>query len=164
MKAEYTDVWFEKGVEVAGSQKTVHLPFSRISARALVVRKHDGALLGALHQEGGRYALPGGAMDDGESSAETVARELAEENIHLAGADDGWDLRVAVDYFDGYRELSIWHIIEVDDAIIGKCEENIDCRWIQQDEDVWHPFMRERLLLILNQSLPELVKSRLVVQ
>ena len=164
MKAVYRDVWFEKGVETTGSMKTVELPFRRVSARALIVRRRDGAILGALHRERGRYALPGGAFDDGESSVDAVVRELAEENIKLIGADDEWETRIAVDYFDGYQELSVWHIVQVDDVEIGESEENVDCRWVQQEEDAWHPFMHERLILVLSRNLPDLVNSSVVVE
>ena len=163
MKAEYLDVWFEQGVEKTGAQKSVELPFRRVSARALIVRTHDGALLGALHREGGRYALPGGAFEDGESSSEAVLRELAEENIKLIAPDSEWGTRIAVDYFDGFRELSVWHIIEVEDVTIGESEENVDCRWVQQGEDVWHPFMHERLILVLSRNLPDLAHTTIVV-
>ena len=141
----------------------MELPFRRASARALVVRSRDGALLGALHREGGRYALPGGAFEDGETSAEAILRELEEENIKLIDPDSEWESRIAVDYYGGYRELSIWHIIEVEEVIVGESEENVDCRWVQQDEDVWHPFMRERLLLILSRNLPDQIKMKIIV-
>lgn len=157
MKAEYEDVWFDRGFEKTGDPKTVELPFRRASARALIVRRNDGAILGALHREGGRYALPGGAFEDGESSAEAVVRELAEENIKLINSDDEWKTQIAVDYFDGYQELSVWHIFLVDEVEVGESEENVDCRWIGQEEDAWHAFMHERLLLVLNQVLPDVV-------
>jgi 8-oxo-dGTP pyrophosphatase MutT (NUDIX family) len=163
MKAEYTDVWFTQSKEVSGSPKTVELPFRRVSARALVVRRRDRAILGALHQEGSRYALPGGAFNDGETSAKAVIRELKEENIKLISPDEEWRSRIAVDYYDGYYELSIWHVIQVDDAEIGESEELVHCRWIQQDEDVWHPFMHERLILVLKRLLPELAPTKLVI-
>lgn len=163
MKAEYTEVWFNQGAEEPGSLKTVELPFGRVSARALVVRQRDGAILGALHQGGSRYALPGGAFNDGETSAEAVTRELTEENIKLISPDGEWRSRIAVDYFDGYYELSVWHVIQVDDAEVGESEELVDCRWIQQDEDVWYPFMHERLILILERLMPDLTAVKLAV-
>jgi 8-oxo-dGTP pyrophosphatase MutT (NUDIX family) len=164
MRSEYTDTWLEDGQEKIGDQKVVDLPFTDASARALIIRKRDGALLGTLHQKGSRYALPGGAFEDGESSAEAILRELAEEHIELLGVDDKWRSRIEVDYFDGYRELSVWHIFEVDDARIGVSDENVESRWVLQDEDVWHPFMRERILLILHRHLPALTKLKLKLE
>lgn len=163
MKFEYIETWVENGVVHKGSKKTVYLPFETTSARALIVRQGDSALLGTQHQEGSRYALPGGAFEEGENSEETILRELDEEKIRLIGSDEQWRDRIAVDFYPGYRELSIWHIFLVGDAEIGDTEENIETRWVQQSEDVWHPFMRERLLLILHQHLPNQVKARLAL-
>ena len=156
MKAEYTDVWFVNGREISGEWKEVELPFRRISARAIIVRRKDSSILGTLHREGGRYALPGGGLENGESTIETVQRELSEENIVLKMPE--WNVNVAVDFYDGYEELSIWHMVLVEDASIGASEENIESRWVGQDEDVWYPSMRENLVLAINRYLPDQAK------
>ncbi len=156
MKAKYNEVWFVDGQEVQLGEKTVSLPFGRASARALIIRRGDGAILGTLHHEGGKLAPPGGAIDDGESSAEAIARELEEENIQLVGNSEDWETRIAVGYYAGYKELSIWHIFDVDDAHIGECDENILSRWVGQEEDVWYPNMREWIIMTLNAHLPAL--------
>ncbi len=161
MKAQYTDVWFDQGKEIHGSAKTVNLPFRRISARALIIRRKDGSIIGTLHRKNGRYALPGGAVEDGESTKQAVKRELAEENFNLINPE--WESKVIVDYFDGYGELNVWHIIIVDDVEIGFSEENIESRWVTQEEDVWYPFMHERILLALNNYLPELCNAKIEV-
>lgn len=163
MKSEFTEVWYENGVEITGGHRMVHLPFKRASARALILRRDDGAILGTLHRVGGNFALPGGSIEDGESSAGAVMRELAEENIHLIEASRFWENRVAVDYFDGYQELSVWHIFDVEDASIGVSEENIESRWVQQEEEIWYPFMHEKIILLINQFLPDLARRRLIV-
>jgi 8-oxo-dGTP pyrophosphatase MutT (NUDIX family) len=164
MKSEFTEVWFENGVEITGTHKTVNLPFKRASARALIVRRGDGAILGTLHREGGHFALPGGAIEDGESSAEAVKRELAEEHIRLIEPGVSWEKRVGLDYFEGYRELSIWHIFDVKDASIGVSEENLESRWVGQEEEIWYPFMHQKIILLINQFLPNLAVKRLVVE
>jgi len=162
MRANYTDVWYLKGQEISGSQKAVDLPFNRVSARAIIVRREDGSLLGTLHKQGGMYALPGGAVEDGESTLQAVIRELTEENINLINPE--WLPSVAVDYFEGYCELSVWHIVLVEDADIGESDENIESRWITQDEDVWYPFMHENLVIALNLYVPGLAKAATAVQ
>jgi 8-oxo-dGTP pyrophosphatase MutT (NUDIX family) len=161
MKAQYTDVWFDQDREIPGSEKSVNLPFRKISARALIIKKKDGFIIGTLHRKNGKYALPGGALENGESTEQAVRRELAEENFKLISPE--WETRVVVDYFDGYGELSVWHIIIVDDVEIGFSEENIKSRWVGQEEDVWYPFMHERILLTLNNYLPELCKAKIEV-
>jgi 8-oxo-dGTP pyrophosphatase MutT (NUDIX family) len=162
MKAEYTDVWYVEGKKVITHPKTVELPFQRISARALILRRGDHRILGTLHREKGMFALPGGNVEDGESTAQALKRELDEENFVLHAAE--WDPRVTVDYFDGYKELNVWHLITVDDVDIGHSEENIESRWLDQDEDVWYPFMREGLILTINRYFPDLSASKLVIQ
>ena len=163
MKSEYIDVWYTDGIESTGKHKVIDLPFKRACARALIIRRVDGAILGTLHREGGRFAPPGGSIEDGESSAQAVMRELTEENFTLIEPDTDWENRVAVDYFDGYRELGVWHIFHVEDVSIGGSEENIKSRWVQQDEDVWYPYMHERIILAINRFLPELANKKLII-
>ncbi len=95
MKAEYVDVIFgSSGEEIVGNSKTIRLPFRRTSTRAIIVRRKDGAILGTLHHKGGKYALPGGVIDNGESAEKALLRELEEENITLIGSDDAWHDRI----------------------------------------------------------------------
>jgi len=72
MKAEYQDIFVIKGKGIAGDYKSITLPFTHVSSRAIILRKEDGAILGALHRPDGSYALPGGAIDDGESAEDGV--------------------------------------------------------------------------------------------
>lgn len=164
MKAEFTETFVAAdGTVTPGTRRAVGLPFSRVSARAAIVRRRDGAIVGTVHYRGARCALPGGVVDDGESAEEAVVRELREENITLIGDDGRWRERVAVDAFPGYHELAVWYVFVVDDADIGPCDETVDTRWVQQDEDVWHPLMRERILLAVQAFAPDLVKRRVRV-
>jgi len=164
MKSEYTEVWTENGVEIPITKKIVNLPFKRTSARALVVRKRDGAILGTLHVNRGNYALPGGAFENGETSAEAVMRELEEENIVLINKDPSWKNKINVDYYEGYSELSVWHLIAVEDAEFGDCEENIESRWVSQDEDVWHPHLREKIIFAISRLLPDMTIKSLKIE
>ena len=164
MRSEYTEVWSVDGEEIVGQQKVVFLPFKRVSARAIIIREKDGAILGTLHRQGGRYALPGGALEDGENTLDAVLRELDEENIHLVEPDKSLETALAIDYFDGYGELSAWHFFPVVDAHIGESQENIESRWVSQDEDVWYPYMRERLLIEINKHLPHLARKTVQIR
>jgi len=134
------------------------LPFNRVSARAIIVRHSDGAILGTLHRKNGRYALPGGAVDDNERVEDTILRELKEENITLIDSDDYWHERITVDYYHGYQELSVWYLFVVQGADVKPCEENIETRWIGQDEDAWYSLMKEKILLALQKQAPSLLK------
>jgi hypothetical protein len=86
-----------------------------------------------------------------------LQRELEEEGIHLIGSDEGWSERLGVDYYGGYNELCLWYIFLVDDAETQENEEILEWKWIQQDEDLWYPYMREKILLNLLQHVPDLV-------
>ncbi len=159
MEATYQEVWSTEDRLIYGETKTIYLPFRRVSARALIVRRSDSAILGVLHRTGGRLALPGGAIDDGEGPIQALARELEEEKITLIGDSGEWQARFEVDYYHGYGELSLWHIFDVEDVEIGECDENIQVRWVAQDEQVWYPGIRERILLILRRHLPALLSG-----
>lgn len=163
MKAEYIDTWYIAGEEITGNQKVVDLPFRRTCARALIVRKNDRHILGTLHREDGKYALPGGAIENNESAARAVARELEEEKIILVDPEPGWEELIAVDYYVGYKELSVWFIIPVEDAEIGVSEENIESKWISQGEDIWYPFLLERIILTLSRIKPELADRSILI-
>ena len=163
MKAEYDDVFFLDGVETLIGHKTIEMPFRRVSARGIIFREKDGAVVGSLHHVGGSYALPGGAVDDGENTHEALMRELQEENIVMEGLDPNWMEKIVVDCYPGYYELTLWYIVIVQDAKFQACEEVVETRWIHQDEDVWYPGMRTKIILALNQYVPELVKNKLQV-
>lgn len=115
--------------------------------------------MGTLHHRNGKFALPGGSIDHGENAEDAVVRELDEENIRLVGSDDEWRERMFVDYYHGYRELSIWYLFVVEDTEIKPCHETIKTRWIEQREDLWYPSIREKILLNMKLIKPELVKA-----
>ena len=129
-----------------------------MSARAIIIRRSDGVILGTLHHKNGRYALPGGAVEDNEKVEDAILRELQEENIILMDSDDNWHERITVDYYHGYQELSVWYLFVVEDADVKPCEENIETRWVSQDEDAWYPLMKEKIMLAIQRQAPSLLK------
>jgi len=157
MKVEYQDTLIVNGVEIKGDRKIISLPFTHISVRAIILRVSDGAILGALHRPEGKYALPGGAIDDGEKAEDALIRELEEEKIHLIDSDENWRQRLGVDYYGGYNELCLWYLFLVGGVEIGESDENLDVKWIRQDEESWYPYNREKILLNLLQYVPNLV-------
>jgi hypothetical protein len=60
MNVEFIEHFVLDGQVVRGTRKSISLPFTRVSARAIVVRRKDGAVLSALHHNHGKYALQGG--------------------------------------------------------------------------------------------------------
>ena len=159
MKIIYTDTMIINGERIKGEQKSNYLPFSHVSSRAIIIRRSDGAFLGALHRADGNYALPGGALDDGERAEEALIRELEEEGIELIGSDGRWEERLGVDYFSGYNELCLWYLFLVDRVELSEDDELLDIRWISQNENPWYPGTHEKILLSLRQYLPELIQE-----
>lgn len=158
MKATFTEITYFHGVPVShGKKKKVKLPFDRVSARAILLRRGDGAILGVRHGPTRLFALPGGGVDDGETPAQTVSRELSEEGFTLIGADDDWQERFGVDYYARYRELNFWFLITVEDASIKPNPEIHEWRWVRQDENPWYPGMGALILLFIQKYLPEMV-------
>jgi ADP-ribose pyrophosphatase YjhB (NUDIX family) len=163
MNVEFTEHFILDGQVVRGAPKSILLPFTRVSARAIVVRQEDGAVLGALHHNHGKFALPGGTIDHGEDVYTAVMRELDEENIRLVGSDGNWRERMFVDYYHGYKELSVWFVFIVEDAEIGPCHELVETRWIEQEEEIWYPSLRGKILFNIKSVRPDLLKVGLVI-
>ncbi len=132
-------------------------PFEFITARAIVVRRRDGALLGALHRIDGKYALIGGLVEENESPEQALLRELEEEKVRLIGSDQAWEGRLATDYYHGDGSLNLWYLFVVDDVQLGQNEEVVDTRWFNQTQDVWYPGMREKICLTINDYVPDLL-------
>lgn len=157
MQATFHEINYYDGQTLDLGPKTVTLPFHRISARALIVRRTDGAILGVRHGPTRRYALPGGGVDDGETPAQTLRRELSEEGITLIGADEEWEARFGLDYYAGYKELNFWFLILVDDAHMTPNPEIYEWQWVRKDEDPWYPGMGALIGLLVQKYLPEMV-------
>jgi 8-oxo-dGTP pyrophosphatase MutT (NUDIX family) len=137
--------------------RTGNLPFKKITARAIILRRKDGALLGALHRKNGKYALMGGSVEKGETPEHALIRELDEENVRLVDNLQGWENRLSVDYHDGDGSLNVWYIFIVDDVQLGENEEVLDTRWFDQTQDVWYPGMREKICLAIKKYVPDLL-------
>ena len=148
-------------INQSGNDKEAHninLPFAMVTARAIIIRQDDGAILAMVHHEGAKYALPGGLIDDGENAHEAVTRELEEENVQLSGIAAGWEENIYVDYFAGYKALSLWFVIPVEDATFGPNPETLETRWVQQSEEVWHPGMRAKIMMAVREYVPGMVR------
>jgi ADP-ribose pyrophosphatase YjhB (NUDIX family) len=142
---------------------TKRFPFKRITVRAIILRRADGALYGVLHLPTSSFSPPGGAIESGETTEQTLLRELEEEQIRLIAPDAGWVERIAVDYFHGKHELNIWYIFLVDDVQQGTSEEILEGRWLDQSQDVWYPGMREKIFLAIRQYLPDMLRLDVTV-
>ncbi|GAB4578839.1 MAG: hypothetical protein Fur0022_15760 [Anaerolineales bacterium] len=160
MQATFHEINHSNDQIIDLGSKTVTLPFHRVSARALILRRSDGAILGVRHGPTRRMALPGGGVDDGESPAQALRRELSEEGFTLIGADDAWEERFGVDYYAGYKELNFWFLIPVEDATLTPTPEIYAWQWVPQAENPWYPGMGALILLLIQKYLPEHFKAQ----
>ena len=55
-------------------------------------------------------------------------RELEEENITLIESDGAWSERMSIDYHASYRELNVWYVFIIEDAVIGPCHETVESK------------------------------------
>lgn len=154
MRATFHEINYYDGQTFDLGEKTVTLPFHRISARAIIVRRVDGAILGVRHGPTRRAALPGGGVDDGETPAQALRRELSEEGFTLIGADDVWAERFGVDYYAGYKELNFWFLITVEEVQVTPNPEIFASQWVQQAENPWYPGMGTLIRLLVEKYLP----------
>jgi NADH pyrophosphatase NudC (nudix superfamily) len=137
--------------------KMENFPFKKVTARAIIIRRRDGALLGALHRKDGKYAPLGGLVEVGETPEQALIREFDEEKVLLIGNDKAWQDRLAVDYHHEDGSLNLWYLFIVDDVQLGQNPEVLDTRWFDQTQDVWYPGMREKICLAIENYLPDLL-------
>jgi hypothetical protein len=156
VKAHWSDTKVVDGKHVPGDKKTIDLPFEQVTVRALIVRRSDRAVLGALHRPDGCYALPGGSIKNRENPQDALLRELEEEGIAMIGGDEGWRERLAVDYFRGYNQLSLWYLFLVNDVSVTPMDELLQVGWITPDQDPWYPNQRARIQSWINEYLGDL--------
>jgi 8-oxo-dGTP pyrophosphatase MutT (NUDIX family) len=164
MKATFNEINYYNAQTCDLGPKTVILPFHRISARAILVRRTDGAILAVRHGPTRMLALPGGGVDDGETPAQALLRELSEEGFTMVSADEEWQERFGVDYYTGYKELNFWFLITVKDVEISPNPEIYEWKWVSQDggmqtENLWYPGMGALILLLVQKYLPKHFKT-----
>lgn len=147
-------------------QSTIELPFDEVTARAILIRRRDGAVLGVIHSHrtDGKYTLPGGHVHDGESADGALMRELEEEGIRLVDADERWREKLVVDYYHATQTLNLWYLIMVDDASVsGLSDEVQEARWLDQSQSVWYPTLHEKICLAIQDNLPDLLRVHVSV-
>lgn len=161
MKANYSgNPEINQGGELK-QERSIELPFESVVVRAILIRRNDGAFLGVLYDQKDKYALPGGLIEDKESADNAILRILEESRIILVGSDKKWRDRLSVDYFHGFRSLSLWYIFMVDDVQLGTTSLAKELRWLDQSQDVWYPNMREKICLAVQENAPDLLQLNL---
>ncbi|MFI7670816.1 NUDIX hydrolase [Nocardia sp. NPDC049526] len=123
-------------------------------AVSALVRDADGRILMIHRTDNDKYSIPGGGMEVGETVADAVAREVAEETgiqvrpIGIVGIFS--DPRHVIAYDDGEvrQEFSICFGAEPIGGTLSTSSESKAVRWVPPEEiselDI-HPSIRERI-------------------
>ena len=136
---------------------TYKLPFEHASARAIIIRRKDGALLGVLNNADHKYEAPGEPIAAGETPAEALLRLFEKRHFLMVDSDVRWENRMSVDFSQNVNQLDIYYIFLVDDVRVGGSTEIMEVRWLDQTQDVWRPLLREKILLALKEYFPEML-------
>lgn len=115
-------------------------PNAMVVAASAVVVDEAGALLLTQRTDSGNWALPGGALELGESIADCVAREVREEaglNVEVTGMVGIYtDPRHVIAYDDGEvrQQFNICLTARVLSGQLGKSDESSDIAFIAPGE------------------------------
>jgi hypothetical protein len=136
---------------------TYKLPFKHASARAIIVRRKDGALLGVLNNTDHKYEAPGEPIAAGDTAVEALFRFFEERHFLMVDSDVRWENRLSVDSSQNANQLDMYYIFLVEDVRVGGSTEMLEVRWLDQTQDVWRPLLREKILLAIKEYFPELL-------
>lgn len=129
-------------------------PNSMVVAASAVVTDDAGRLLLVRRGDSGNWALPGGAMDLGESVTDCAAREVAEETglaVEVTGLVGIYtDPRHVIAYSDGEvrQQFNICLTARVTGGQLAKSDESSDIAYVtpaELPELSIHPTQRLRL-------------------
>lgn len=111
-----------------------------VGASALILDQAGERVLLTRRTDNGRWCLPGGRMDPGESLAETCVREVREETglevevVRLIGLYSSPDVLVV--YADGNRRqiVAAHFLVRVVGGTLGLSNETSEAGYFSQDE------------------------------
>jgi ADP-ribose pyrophosphatase YjhB (NUDIX family) len=111
-----------------------------VGASALILDQAGERMLLTRRTDNGRWCLPGGRMDPGESLAETCVREVREETglevevVRLIGLYSSPDVLVV--YADGNRRqiVAAHFLVRIVGGTLGLSDETTEAGYFSQDE------------------------------
>lgn len=115
-------------------------PNSLVVAASAVVTNADGAVLLQRRSDNSRWSVPGGAMELGESIAETAIREVREETgleveiVRLVGIYSDPGHIVAYDDGEVRQQFSICFACRVTGGSLTTSDESSEVRFFQPSE------------------------------
>lgn len=127
---------------------------SLVPAASAVVVDDEGRILVARRRDNDLWTIPGGAMEPGETIAQTAVREVKEEtgiDVEVVGLVGLYsDPRHVVEYSDGEvrQQFSICFACRPTSAVTAPSDETSEIRYVEPDElhalDI-HPSIRLRI-------------------
>lgn len=127
---------------------------SLVPAASAVVADEQGRILVARRRDNDLWTIPGGAMEPGESIAQTAAREVKEEtgiDVEITGLVGIYsDPRHVVEYSDGEvrQQFSICFVCAPRSSETATSDETSEIRWIAPealDDLEMHPSIQLRI-------------------
>jgi ADP-ribose pyrophosphatase YjhB (NUDIX family) len=112
---------------------------SVVPAVTAFVQSGDGQILMERRTDNGRWGLPGGTHQTGESISQTVVREVAEETGLIVEVDRMvgiyTDPRRVIAFSDGEvrQEFSMCFAAHVVDGELKASEESFEVAWIERE-------------------------------
>lgn len=112
---------------------------SVVPAVTAFVQDSDGRILMERRTDNGRWGLPGGTHQTGESISQTVVREVAEETGFVVEVDRMvgiyTDPRRVIEFSDGEvrQEFSMCFAAHVVDGELKASDESFEVAWIARD-------------------------------
>lgn len=129
-------------------------PNSLVVATSALIVNDSGHLLLQRRADNGNWAMPGGAMEMGESLAGSVIREVKEEtglDIEVTGLVGTYtDPRHVIAYTDGEvrRQFNICYTARIIGGQLRSSQESLDVRFVdptELDSMPIHPTQRLRI-------------------
>jgi len=115
-------------------------PNSLVPAATVFVQDHDGRVLLIERSDSGFWALPGGAMDVGETLAAAAEREVLEETGYVVKVDDVIgiysDPKHVIEYSDGEvrQQFAIGFHGTLNGGTARTSDETPNLQWVASGE------------------------------
>lgn len=142
---------------------TIDLENYKLNIRAAVVIIHNNKVLTHRNINSNHYALPGGRVEIGENSADTIKREISEEmgkKIEITGY-----ISTIENFFEmnnqKYHEIMFVHkaeFVNEEDKILQETIKNIEGKdflqyeWVDIDKIDEYPIMPKTIKSILKEN------------
>lgn len=143
---------------------TIDVEDYKLNIRAAVVIIHNNKLLTHRNVNSDHYALPGGRVEIGENSADTIKREISEEmgkNIEITGYISSIE-----NFFEmnnqKYHEIMFVHkaeFVNEEDKILQETIKNIEGKdflqyeWVELDKIDEYPILPKVIKEILKEKI-----------